>query len=151
MVEPILVDLSDRVADAAVRELLALSVGYPSDEKLGRIARLYADEPGRSMIGVEIDGALAGLIGLQIRPERQVEILHLAVAAGQRGTGLSTLLLDEAIARNQPATMCAETDVGAVGFYRRHGFSVESLGDEGYGIERFRCTLTFVPSSSHVR
>jgi ribosomal protein S18 acetylase RimI-like enzyme len=151
MAKPNFVDLSHRLDEPAVRELLTLSAGYPTGEKLARIAQLYTDEPGRSVIGVEIDGTLAGLIGLLSGPERQVEILHLAVAPGQRGTGLSTLLLDEAIARNQAATISAETDVGAVGFYRRRGFSVESLGDECHGIERFRCTLALAPPSSDAR
>jgi len=120
---------------------LSLSVGFPTDEKLAGIARLYVEEPDRQVIGIELDDTLAGLIGLLQRSDGQTEILHLAVLPGQRGGGLAKLLLNEAIAHLQPGTLVAETDIGAVGFYDRHGFVIESLGSERYGVERFRCTL----------
>ena len=35
--------------------------------------------------------------------------------------------------------LIAETDQEAVGFYRKCGFKVESLGELYPGVERFRC------------
>ena len=138
---PAFLDLTQCMDEPHVRELLSLSVGFPTDEKLTGIARLYTEESDRQVIGIELDGALAGLLGLQNVGDGRVEILHLAVSPGQRGNGLATMLLNEAIAHFQPVTLFAETDAGAVGFYDRHGFVIESLGSERYGIERFRCTL----------
>jgi ribosomal protein S18 acetylase RimI-like enzyme len=44
-------------------------------------------------------------------------------------------------ARFPGATLEAETDGDAVGFYRRIGFGIESLGEKYPGRARFRCVL----------
>ena len=42
------IDVSTRLDDAAIQEVLQLAVGYPTPEKLAALARQYAREPMRS-------------------------------------------------------------------------------------------------------
>lgn len=123
------------------RELLAHAVGFPTVEKLTNIAHLYSEQPDRLIVGIEAVSQLAGLIGVALEPSGTVEILHIAVIPQRRGIGIGRQLIDEIIHRTKAHTLTAETDSSAVGFYRRLGFEVETLGSERYGVERFRCTL----------
>ncbi|WP_157685573.1 hypothetical protein [Paenibacillus donghaensis] len=42
---------------------------------------------------------------------------------------------------NKGATLTAETDQEAVGYYRKNGFLVMCLGEKYPGTERFECVL----------
>jgi len=57
-------------------------------------------------------------------------------------------LLDEAVRLHALTCLYATTDAEAVGFYRRCGFAVHSLGELFPGVERFECTwqLEAIPS-----
>ncbi|MHB0886723.1 MAG: GNAT family N-acetyltransferase, partial [Bacillota bacterium] len=70
-----------------------------------------------------------------------VEIRHLAVAPGRRGRGLGREMVFALPTVCTCLDVVAETDHDAVGFYRRIGFSLESLGELYPGTERFRCRL----------
>ena len=70
-----------------------------------------------------------------------LELLNIGTAPAVRGTGLGRRLIEAAIGRAGPASVRLETDNDAVGFYRRCGFSVTSLGEKFPGIERFECRL----------
>jgi hypothetical protein len=50
-------------------------------------------------------------------------------------------MVSELIEEFQITHLEATTDSDAVGFYRRSGFKIESLGEQYPGVERFRCVL----------
>jgi ribosomal protein S18 acetylase RimI-like enzyme len=136
------VDLVPLRTEPAVRELVAQSVGYPTPEKLDRVLQRYADDPARRLVGFERDGALEGYVGFELHGAGAATIWNIAVQLHARRHGLGRQIIRWLIEVVGIVHLTAETDQQAVGFYRRLGFTVTSLGDEKYpGTERFRCDL----------
>jgi ribosomal protein S18 acetylase RimI-like enzyme len=138
-----LIDLRPRVDEPDLRQVLAHSVGFPTPEKMERVCAEYRTSIDRVLLGVEDEGGrLVGCIGLILGPEAAAVVKNIAVRPDRRGQGVGRALLSEVIARFGLTALVAETDANAVDFYRRCGFSVESLGQLYPGTERFRCTLS---------
>lgn len=51
-------------------------------------------------------------------------------------------MINEFIKTNRIVRIRAETDKDAVGFYKKNGFTITSLGEKYPGVERFDCTLS---------
>lgn len=134
------VDLGPRLQAPAVRDLLAYAVGCPTPAKLDRVARQYALIPAR-LVGFELDGALVGCLGFEPIGAGHAVIRHIAVAAAARRHGVGRQMLDWLVATERLDRVTAETDRHGVGFYRRRGFQVTSLGERYPGVERFSCEL----------
>ncbi len=126
-----------------VSAVLAEAVWEPSGEKLRQTMETYERDPGHRLyvrLGDGPEPEVAGVIGLR-ELAGTVEIRHLAVAPGRRGRGLGWEMVFALPTVCTCLDVVAETDRDAVGFYRRIGFSVESLGEVYPGTERFRCRL----------
>jgi ribosomal protein S18 acetylase RimI-like enzyme len=87
------VDLVPLVDRPGVRELVSLSVGYPTPEKLGRVLRRYADDPARHLVGFERAGSLDGYVGYEIHAPASATIWNIAVRPGARGQGLGRAIV----------------------------------------------------------
>jgi ribosomal protein S18 acetylase RimI-like enzyme len=139
------VDLVPQIRRPEVRELVSLSVGYPTPEKMDRVLRRYTDDPTRHLIGFERAGSLDGLdgyVGFEIHGDGSGTIWNIAVQPIARRQGLGRAIVRWLIDVAGLTHLTAETDNNAVGFYRRLGFTITSLGDERYpGTERFHCQL----------
>jgi ribosomal protein S18 acetylase RimI-like enzyme len=135
------VDLVPRRDAAGVRNLIAHAVGYPTPDKLRRVLFGHSIDPARHLVGFEQTGALVGLLGVKIEPEHAT-IHQIAVQPQARSQGVGREMVRWLVETAGMTRVVAETDNDAVGFYRRLGFSVVSLGDERYpGTERFECRL----------
>ncbi|MEU5850143.1 GNAT family N-acetyltransferase [Saccharopolyspora shandongensis] len=89
-------------------------------------------------------GRLGGTVVAAACVTEGVGLVHLeaiGVAEPLRGRGLGRALLAGMLDDLGGVTVHAETDGEAVGFYRRLGFAIESLGEKYPGVERFECTL----------
>jgi uridine kinase len=134
------VDLGLRLQVPAVRDLLAYAVGYPTPTTLDRVTEQYALTAAR-LVGFELDGALVGCLGYEPAGAGHAVIRHIAVAAAARRRGIGRQMVDWLAATERLDRVTAETDRHAVGFYRRRGFQVTSLGERYPGVERFSCEL----------
>ncbi|MDA2278696.1 GNAT family N-acetyltransferase [Bacillus cereus] len=76
-------------------------------------------------------------LGIEIIGETKARICHIAVAPDYRQKGIALQMIKE----YQLTYIEAETDDGAVEFYKRIGFQVKSLGEKYPGIERFHCYM----------
>jgi len=132
-------DLRTRLYEPAVLELLASAMGFPTAERLEQVRARY-QEAGWHLLGIEQEGRLVGLIGLQVTAPGQAIIQHIAVAADARRLGIGRMLIGQAAAMLGGRRLTAATDAEAVGFYQRCGFTVQSLGEKYPGVERFLCT-----------
>jgi ribosomal protein S18 acetylase RimI-like enzyme len=132
------IDLGARLDDADVRALLAHAVG-PGPNGVERACGRYRDEPAWRLFGWERDGELAGVAGLELPAPGVATLRHNAVHEALRGRGFGRAMLNDLIEQFALRTLTADTDADAVGFYRRCGFTVESLGELYPGVERFRC------------
>lgn len=126
----------------AIADLLAACIGYPTPAKIQAVWEDYGRGNGRQL-WLAMDGAqIAGLIGFKPPTEQRLIIRHIAVDAAVRGRGLGRKLIETLAARYPGHLLEAETDREAVGFYRRCGFAISSLGERFPGCERFRCVRT---------
>ncbi|GMA25018.1 N-acetyltransferase [Luteimicrobium album] len=96
------------------------------------------------------DGRLAAVACVAVDPRATgrgvVELV--GTDAELRGRGHARTVLESAACRLGLTELVAETDAEAVGFYRRCGFDVVSLGERYPGVERFRCRLGDRPPSN---
>jgi ribosomal protein S18 acetylase RimI-like enzyme len=136
-------EIGDRTNTADVmRAFLALD--YPpdmADTKVDQAIALYDTHPRARLFGIEMNDELIGIVGVIGVGEEDLEIRHIAVLETFRGQGVGSEMISAVQSRFSPESLTAETDRGAVGFYRRLGFRVESLGEKYPGVERFLCTI----------
>jgi ribosomal protein S18 acetylase RimI-like enzyme len=131
--------------DEPLRQLLAYSVGFPDGAKVARRLAEYRGQPDRRLLVYEADGRILGSLGLQFIASGAASIRHIAVFPEHRGRGVGRGMVRQAWEHFALHRLTAETDADAVGFYRRCGFAVTSLGEKWPGIERFDCEFTGVP------
>ena len=134
-----LVEVTQRLDEQALRALLALSVGFPTPEKLGALAARYAADPAWSAYARLQSGRPVGVIGLQRLDQRSIAIQHLAVAADVQRQGIGRDLLQYVRRLHGASELHVQTDAEAAGFYQRCGFAVVPLGELYPGVERFHC------------
>ncbi len=121
--------------------LLAYAVWPPTEE---RALAVLADGSAAGAVSLYLaaDGKdLAGLLRMRRTGRRSAEITHIAVVPERRRGGLGRAMIEELLQLERLDEVVAETDGDAVGFYRRCGFDVHSLGEQYPGVERFRCAL----------
>jgi ribosomal protein S18 acetylase RimI-like enzyme len=127
-------------ANPMVADLLALAIGGDAT-KVSAIVESYRTNTDWLLLAANIDGRCVGAAGFTVT-ETQATLLHIATSPYQRSAGVGTALLD-AVRSRLPSgcSLVAETDAEAVGFYRRNGFVVTSLGEKYPGIQRFTVRL----------
>lgn len=119
-------------------DLLSLSVGYPTPEKMARVRQGYREALGCGLIAAVLDGCLVGAIGYQ-DSAGGVEVKHLAVRPDKRHSGIARALIQGVIATFPGKELFAETHDGAVGFYNRLGFHSEPLTRKLGTETRWKC------------
>ncbi len=137
-------DIKGRLHDQWVLAVLADCQYMPTEEKMQKLADRYEADPDIYAFGCgdEADRGGLGVIILKRRAETAFEIMGIAVEPAARKRGVGAKLIDFAAQSLGCQKICAETDDGAMGFYRRCGFRVESLGEKYPGCVRYWCTLS---------
>lgn len=132
----------------AVRHLLAECM-YAGDERVGEELEKYLQDDKLELLGSFVNGELAGLVGL-CRSGEDIVIRHLAVQAKWQRKRLGSGMIREIARGCGSGILKAETDREAVGFYKKAGFAVTSLGEKYPGVERFQCVLSLsgIPEAS---
>ncbi len=115
---------------------LAPSLFHPTDADLDTLLDEYYGWP-HALYALAEAGAIQGVVGVDLRDPGLVEISHLAVEASCRGQGRGRRLVETIQRAVAPRVCWLTTDEDAVGFYRRLGFVVHSLGERYPGRERF--------------
>lgn len=122
-----------------IKQLLSYAVGSATDEKLSNILeQVYSQGDSKLYLFIDNDGSALGIIGFKGEAV-SAEILHIAVDEHKRNCGIGRRMIDELLKFENPTELTAETDHDAVGFYRRYGFEIQSLGEKYPGVERFHC------------
>ena len=133
------IDVTDRLAEPQLREILADSVGHPSAEKLAALATQYAQNPLWSAHALFSGPEPFGVIGLEVEAPGRGRIRHIAVARQERRSGVGRRLIEDCREALSLSEIRAATDSEAIDFYARCGFTVRSLGENDHGVERFEC------------
>lgn len=120
-----------------VKKLLTCTI---SPERVEEVYGCYVTNPNHQLYGSKRNGVMVGCLGLEQTGSYTAVIGHLAVSPNMRGEGMASSMITFIRADRGLTLLLAETDREAVGFYRKYGFSVTSLGEKYPGVERFLCT-----------
>lgn len=131
-----------RVLSEEVLDLLALAVWPATRERAANVYQSTYAASGSVLYTHQEKGDVDGVLGVRRTGPSAAEILHIAVAPSQRQKGIGRSMVEDLLAMEGLRDLVAETDSEAVGFYRRCGFIVRSLGEKYPGVERFLCTLS---------
>ena len=131
-----LVEVTHRVNEEDVRSVLA-ELAWKGPEHLADILRSFGGGP--RLFASYRDGALVGVIGIELSAEGVGVIAQIAVAPASRHMGIGQAMINVAMRDLSLSVLRAETDDDAVGFYRSCGFQVRSLGEKYPGVERYLC------------
>ncbi|HWT76996.1 MAG TPA: GNAT family N-acetyltransferase [Mobilitalea sp.] len=122
--------------------VLAESVYNPTEERLNKKAENYINNLSTAIFAAKSNKTYTGVIILDISNIKRVIIHNIAVNKSYQKSGIGSSLINHCIDTFQPDEIIAETDDDAVGFYKKLGFDIVSLGDKyGAGITRYECTL----------
>ena len=141
-VEGTVTDVLKHLDAPPLRDLLALTIGNPTDERLEEICTRYRTDPSYRLLGYQRNGMIVGCIGLELSFPGHAIIRALAVAPSARGHGIGSHLLRQSMRTFLLTHLLAETDRDAVEFYCKCGFTISSLGEKYPGVERFLCSWT---------
>lgn len=143
----IIKNIKESLGKSEVLRLLSLCVYEPTSNKLQALANKYQKDNSITALGCFDENKISGLIILKeqfgnkpTNAHKSYEIVAIAVAPSAMGKGVGSLLVSKSMELLSPSKMTAETDNDAIGFYRKYGFEVKSLGEKYVGIERFLCT-----------
>jgi ribosomal protein S18 acetylase RimI-like enzyme len=138
-------DFSSRLDEPEIHRLIKESTGCSIEHAMAR----YRSRRWR-LFGCEEGGTVLGCIGIELRRSDARVVIHsFTVDSGHRRRGVGRRIIREVAATFPGATIEAETDTDAVGFYTRCGFAVESLGEKYPDTERF--AARFAPPRSRSR
>ncbi|KAF1050087.1 GNAT family N-acetyltransferase [Xylophilus sp.] len=132
-------DVSNRLHEQAMQEILSRAVGYPTTEKLGSIASRYSSDPAYRAFAIFDAELPVGVIGIEFRSPARCRILHIAVSPSLERAGIGRRLIERVRDIKGLEELDAQTHSGAVPFYRSCGFAVTSRGELYPGVERFSC------------
>ena len=138
-----MIDLKLRLNEPALLELVSLSIGNPTPERLEQICQRYRQHSRWKIMGYESDGRVIGCIGIEISEPTQGVVRCISVLPSERNKGIGRSMLNEIVELTGLTSLIAETDREAVDFYQKCGFQVESLGEIYPHVERFRCFKSF--------
>ncbi|MFS0554867.1 GNAT family N-acetyltransferase [Brevibacillus sp. 179-C9.3 HS] len=127
-----------------IKSLLAECM-WPDNEKIERELTQYIESDERMLLGKFTEAELVGIIGYITGANGEGVIKHIAVKSTCRGMGLGRAMISELLHNRGLSKIQAETDQEAVGFYRKAGFVVTSLGEKYPGVERFSCFFESTP------
>ncbi len=100
----------------------------------------YMNSPDRKLFVLEKQKISIGCMGVELNGLVECEIKHIAVSPEYRKQGAGRQMVSYLYSWTSIQLITAETDRAAVQFYRKLGFTMESLGEKYPGVERFKCT-----------
>jgi ribosomal protein S18 acetylase RimI-like enzyme len=133
-----IIDIKGRLRESGILDILAEAAYMPTPEKMARRADDYESDGGVSAFGY-FDGTVRGVIVLKRLEQASYEIISIAASPKHRNEGVGSALISYAAQALCCASLCAETDDDAVGFYKSCGFTVTSLSEKYPGTVRYLC------------
>ncbi len=135
----IILDGAARLQEAA--NGLSWSSSIKDPQRLAAMATAFATQAEKELYACIDGGRMAGLVALDHVTSPTVTICQVGVHPSVRRRGIGRRMVGHGAGVHALGVLQAETDLDAVDFYRRLGFTVQSLGEKYPGIERFCCTL----------
>ena len=128
-----------------LKQVSALALGRSDEAYLLRLLGETYSKPSMRLLALMAGGEVVGVAGFRRTGDASATLLHIAVAPAVQRQGFGRYLVEHVISAEGLSRLEAETDDDAVGFYRKCGFEVESLGEKYPGVTRYRCTWASEP------
>ncbi len=138
-----IIDVKNNLHDPRILAVIAHSQYMPTEEKLHALAEKYELDRDTFSFAWDDNGYIFGVIILKRIGGQVFEIMSIATDPHHRCKGIASKLISFAANRLNCSILKAETDDSAVGFYRKYGFAIKSLGEKYPGVIRYLCTLSF--------
>ena len=136
-----IVDIKGNLHDERILAVISQSQYMPTKEKLDGLADRYESDADIFAFAYYNNGLVGGTIILKHREDDEFKIMSIATDTAYRNQGIASELISFVAANLKCRSIKAETDNDAVGFYRKYGFHVKSLGEKYPGTIRYLCTL----------
>ncbi|MGX7264269.1 GNAT family N-acetyltransferase [Enterococcus crotali] len=124
------------IIDTDIKELLSQAT---TSSKVVSELENYLNVSNRVLYLNYHNDVLVGCIGIKILKNNVIEITHLATKEAYRCKQIGSRMIAYIEKTYEPFELVAETDNDAVGFYKKYGFEIDSLGEKYPGVERFNC------------
>lgn len=141
--ERTLKELTDIESVCGVYDIYKHCMYMPTKEKFVSKMTEYIADPGVKIYICLCSGEIKGVIAVSFSDSNQAEIFGIATDDDMRGRGVGSYMIKQVAALHSLASIYAETDRDAVGFYQKNGFNiVEEIRDfDGEKVIRYKCTL----------
>ena len=122
--------------------LIKYSMGKMKDNDIDKYLKKVRDQSNYFIYGYYESGNLVGLIIYKV--ENKIgNIDVISVEKDERGKGIGTKILNMINEKKQIVRIEAKCESKAVGFYKKLGFSVESIGKNYYEDEFYLCWIEY--------
>ncbi len=128
--------------NADLYRLVRYSIRRIKDEEIDELLKKARSRDNYFILGYYEEGSLVGLMLYRIEGDSAfLEVI--SVEKDERGKGIGTTMLRELRDRYRNLRLVADCDAVAAPFYKKLGFSVQSLGRNYYEEESFRCSIDY--------
>lgn len=139
-----LIELTHKNEVCQTYEIYKHCMFMPTEEKFRIKANQYLNDNSVKIFACCNQDMIEGVIVVFFAEEHKIEVVGIAVDLSARGKGIGSYMINQVIKEYGLLSVYAETDNGAVGFYRKNGFSItefsKTYGDET--VIRYKCKLT---------
>lgn len=139
-----IIDIKNNLHDESILAVISHSQYMPTEEKLNSLADKYESDIDIFAYAYDDNGLIGGTIILKCLGNDEFEIVSIATDQAHRNQGIASRLISFAATNLKCSVIKAETDDDAVGFYRKYGFHIDSLGEKYPGTVRYLCTLNLL-------
>ncbi len=136
-----MIAINSKTIPSSIKNLLSCAT---SEENVDGSYEQYKHSQHLKLYGFEQGVTFVGCIGIKFFNSNKGEIKHIAVSPSERGNGIGGKMIKFVCQEHLLSMISAETDQDAVGFYRRLGFNITSLGEKYPNVERFLCVYNGV-------
>lgn len=136
-----IIDIKNNLHDERILAVISHSQYMPTEEKLNSLADKYESDIDIFAYAYDDNGLIEGTIILKCLSNHEFEIMSIATDPAYQNQGIASRLISFSATNLKCSVIKAETDDDAVGFYRKYGFHIDSLGEKYPGTTRYFCTL----------
>ena len=115
----------------------------PTEEKFNKKAEGFLKADNVKILACLSEQEIKGVVVASFLETGAIRIIGIAVELSSRKAGVGSYMVKRIMNDFMPSSIIAETDIDAVGFYKKCGFNVVEF-TENYGGEsvvRYKCEL----------
>lgn len=138
-----LIELTNKNDVLKTYEIYKHCMFMPTEEKFNKKMDAFLNVNSVKIFACLSRGEMVGVIVISFLEQSKIEIIGIAVEKSARGKGVGSYMINQVANDCGLISVYAETDMDAVGFYRKRGFSVTEFSRiyDGEIVTRYKCEL----------